>query len=253
MHRFLSRSPLLLLLILAGALSPQPGSAQTNERDVDYIINRYLDAMGGRAALERIRSVRLSGHVQYPNGARNGLTVIKKKPNFVRVSIDTGTIRFIQAYDGETAWFARQAGKQVFYDHIRGKNAGQFIREAPLENILLRRSSSELNIFLGEDISLAGTPCYQVFAELPDGGKVVHFIEKETFLERRILQYDEDDALVSEIIPGKFRNVEGVMFATQIIRLVDGKPISTVLLDDVAVNVGILNSAFECPVELPEK
>lgn len=253
MHHFISRLALPLILILAGSAAPISGYAQVNERDVAYVIDRYLDAMGGRASLERIRSVRLSGQVQYPNGTRNGLTVIKKKPNLVRVSIDTGTLRFIQAYDGENAWFARQAGKNVFYDRMRGELAENFIREAPLENILLRKSLNDLDIYLGEDVSVAGTPCYQLVAELPRGRKVVHYIEKETFLERRILEYDEAGEATSEIIPGKFENIEGVMFATQIIRLQDGKPVSTLLLDEIAVNVGILNTAFECPVELPEK
>jgi len=39
----------------------------------------------------------------------------------------------------------------------------------------------------------------------------------------------------------------------RIIRLQDGETISTLVLDDVALNVGILDSAFSPPVELPPK
>jgi outer membrane lipoprotein-sorting protein len=236
-------------LLATGAVAPV--AAQSGEEDVAYVIDRYIDAMGGRAALERIRSVRLGGSVAYPDGSSHAITVLKKKPNKVRVVLDTGILRFIQAYDGETAWFARESGRHSFHDRLRGSFAETFIREAPLENILVNPGKTGVVVSLGPEVTLANAPCYQVVATFPDGSKVIHYIEKETFLERRIYEYDADGKLLSELVPGKFETIDSVAFALQIVRLKDGKTISTLSLDEVQTNVGILDTAFSPPVELP--
>jgi outer membrane lipoprotein-sorting protein len=224
---------------------------QANEDNIAYVLERYIDSMGGRAALERIRSVRLSGTVNYPDGNSHAITVLKKKPDKVRVVLDTGLLRFVQAYDGETAWFARESGKYAFHDRMRGSLAESFIREAPLENVLINPAGTEVEISLGPDVTVAQALCYQVIARFPDGSKVVHYIEKETFLERRILEYNAEGNLIAELVPGKFQTIDSVAFAMQIVRQKDGKTVSTLILDDVQTNVGILDTAFSPPVELP--
>jgi outer membrane lipoprotein-sorting protein len=246
-------------LLLVAALSIHlivPGQSafaqgQGSDRELAYVLNRYFESMGGRASLERIKSARLSGKVSYPNGMTHSITVLKKKPNLVRVVLDTGTLRFIQAYDGQVAWFARESGRYSFHDRMRGSLAENFIREAPLENVLVTPGDTGVRIELGEDVTVANTLCYQVIARFPSGARIVHYIEKETFLERRIFEYDAEGKVISELVPGQFETVGGVAFAMRIIRMQDGETISTLVLDDVALNVGILDSAFSPPVELP--
>jgi len=247
---FLLRYGLPLLILATPCL---PVSAQYTQEEVDYVIQRYVESMGGMAALQRIMSVRMSGKVEYPDGSRHSITVLKKRPDRVRVSLDTGTIRFIQAYNGTEAWFARKSGRREFHDRMRGDLKETFIREAPLENVLLssRLRDNEVSITLGPDVTVAKELCYQVIARFPSGEKIIHYIEHDEFLERRILEYDADGNLVSELVPGSFETHAGVSFATSIVRLKDGKTVSTLQLEEIDVNVGILNNAFDPPVELP--
>jgi len=241
-------------LVLIALFSVSPGHAQYTEDDVDYVIQRYVESMGGMASLQRIMSVRMSGNVEYPDGSRHSITVLKKRPDKVRVSLDTGQVRFIQAYNGTEAWFGRKAGRNEFHDRMRGDLRDSFIREAPLENVLLSsrlQQQEEVRISLGQDVTVAKKPCYQVIARFPSGAKVIHYIEKETFLERRILEFDDEGNLVSELVPGGFETHGGVSFATNIVRLKDGSAVSTLRLEEIDLNVGILNSAFDPPVALP--
>lgn len=226
-------------------------TAQSTNEEVSYVLERYIETMGGRASLEKIRSVRLSGKVTYTNGASDAITVLKKKPNLVRVVLDKGMVRFVQAYDGQVAWYSREAGRNAFYDRMRGELMENFIREAPLENVLVNYTETDAVIELGEDVEIAGVPCYRVVATFPDGSRMVHHIEKKTFLERRILEYNREGELVSELIPASFESIEGVTFARKITRLSEGKTVSTLYLDEIQVNAGILNTAFSPPVELP--
>ncbi|MEX0332558.1 MAG: outer membrane lipoprotein-sorting protein, partial [Puniceicoccaceae bacterium] len=129
----------------------------------------------------------------------------------------------------------------------------RFIHEAPLENILVRRRDPRVELSLGEDVTIARKPCYQIVAAYNDGSKVIHCIEKETYLERRIYQYDDAGELVAEMIPSDFEQIDGILFAMTTIRVnPDGESI-TMTMDSVQSNVGILDTAFSPPQELPEE
>lgn len=242
---------LVLLGPLAVLLLPSMiAHAQSGDTSIDYILDRYFDHMGGRGALERIKSVRMEGLIRYPNGQQHALTVLKKKPDRIRIVIDTGFVRYTQGYDGQVAWMERQFGQRVYHERMTGKAAEDFIREAPLESILFKAGEKGATVTLGPDIMVAQAPCYQIIATLPDGSSIVHYVEKSNFLERRILQYDPAGTLLSEIIPGRFETIAGVVFATQIVRLDGGQTISTLNLEEIEVNVGILDKAFSPPVPL---
>ncbi len=54
-----------------------------------------------------------------------------------------------------------------------------------------------------------------------------------------------------ELIPGKFEIHHGVLFAMQVIRRVGGETVSTMSLDEIEANIGILDTAFSPPHPLP--
>jgi hypothetical protein len=207
--------------------------------------------MGGRAALEQVKSIRLSGTITYKDGQKHNVTVLKKQPNLTRVVVDAGIFRLIQAFDGKVAWYAREVGKNISYSRMEGRMREVFIREAPLENALFHPSNEDVTIKKGEDITVAMTDCFQVIAWHKDGSRKVYYIDKESYMERRILDYDKDGNLLSELVPGRFETFDGVVFAMQIVRLQDGEAVSTLNFDELETNVGILDTAFMPPMDLP--
>ena len=247
-HSFL-KTALLSSILLAPVLS---FSQLSSARSVDYVIERYVEQMGGRAALAQIKSIRMSGTITYKDGQKHNLTVLKKKPNKTRIMVDTGLNRVIQAYDGKVAWFARLAGADADYVKMQGDLEKIFIRQAPLENILFYYKTSDAELSLGADVQVSTYVCHQIIAEFPDGRKNIFFIEKDTYTERRILDYDTEGNLISELVPKNFENFEGVLFSMQILRIENGSTLSTLDFDSVDINVGILDTAFAPPESLME-
>jgi hypothetical protein len=238
------RSQCLLILLLLLPFSAKGQEIET----VEYILERFIEAMGGPAAVERVNSVRLRGNLLYPNGSRNAITVLKKKPNKVRVVVNTGSVRFVQGFDGQTPWFSRYAGRQVFHDRMRGDYAQRFIREAPLLSVLVAQGDTGIEVTRGPDIMVVNKACYTLIGTFPDGRRSEFDIDKAELRQLRIREYDEQGNLEVEIVPSNFERHGGIDFAMRIVhRSPDGEVKSTLIIDEVIVNFGVLESAFSPP------
>lgn len=239
---------LLLCLPLCGV--SLHGQDFSDEANIDYVLTRYVDAMGGRAALQKLISMRLTGTISNPDGELQHLVGLKKKPNLVRLTLDAGNIRFVQAYNGKVAWTSRESGDRFDCVAMEETVAANFIREAPITNALVDRNRPGVELEMGEEITIVGIPCYQIIVTIEDGSSMIYCISKETFLEHRIIQRDAEGNILSESVPSKFELVNGVTFAMRTQRIVKGKPTSTIDIESVDVNLGLLNTAFNPPVAL---
>lgn len=244
---YYSRFLITPLPVLLGALLLPPVHGDA----VDRVIARYVEEMGGRAALERINSVQLRGTLAYEDGTSQSISIIKKRPDKVRLTISTGDIRITQGYNGAVAWLHFEGPSGAVTREMNPDLASAFIRNAPLENALLNRPAEAVTYSLGEEIKLANTECHQVLARYPDQSYSVHYIDKESARQRRILEFDSNGDLLHEIIPSRFARYGGVDFATRIVRIENGKRVSTMDLIDIVINPGSLDAAFD-PPQVPD-
>ena len=240
-------------LLLAGLFClPLTGAGEEEDSvSLRYVLDRYIDQMGGRANLQKIQSVRLRGTISYPDGTSHSVTVLKKKPDLVRITVNTGAWLLVQGYDGEVAWFARQKGRDQIVDRMKGTIKENFIRDAPLESILVNVRNSGAALELGENTIIDETPCYQIIATFPGGARTIHFLEMNEYTEHRIRLYNSEGKLVTDLSPSKFELFEGVLFAMENIRYDGDSVVSKLEISEVDINIGILDTAFSPPAELP--
>lgn len=214
---------------------------------VEFVLKEYYKAMGGRAALEQISSVNLRGTLSYADGSQQLLSILKKRPNKVRLSFSTNDIRVTHAYNGTLAWTSLEGPQGSISRTMDEAFSVPFIRSAPLENALFKEFGQGVRHELGEDVEFATASFYQVYCHFNDGSYSVHWIEKENFRERRIKEYDAEGELLSELIPSKFTRFAGVDFAMRIIRIEAGEKVSTMDFNTVEVNPGCLDAVFDPP------
>src|SRR6185436_15679066 len=101
--RTLVASILLSFMIVPGSASPQTPAAPAALPTVDEIIARNLEAKGGAAKWQAIKSVKMTG-MMIRQGTEMPLTVYAMRPNFNRQEITTPGGKAVQAFDGTTAW-----------------------------------------------------------------------------------------------------------------------------------------------------
>jgi hypothetical protein len=85
---------------------PGPAAAGEQMPSVDQILNRYVQALGGKAAIERLTSLAMTGTVEVASAGLSGKAeMIAQAPNKYSLKLEfEGIGTFTQAYDGTLAW-----------------------------------------------------------------------------------------------------------------------------------------------------
>jgi len=91
------------ILILAFFLIAIETNAQEGNLTQAEIIDKYIDALGGRQRLQSVHSMKMTG-LHFYRGLEQTLTILSKRPNLFRVEIADENGKRVSIFDGETAW-----------------------------------------------------------------------------------------------------------------------------------------------------
>ena len=81
----------LILGLLTAFVSSSSLAAQTATPTLDQILQKYIDGVGGRAALEKIRTITAKGTIAIsPIGLNGTVEISQKSPNKAVTTVDLG-------------------------------------------------------------------------------------------------------------------------------------------------------------------
>jgi hypothetical protein len=89
-----------LCVSVAIAMCPIAAQAQSASK----VLNRYIDAIGGRKAIEKIVSTEMSGTVTAENGETGAFTQRTARPDLYSVSLSSGGSRWSTGFNGRSVW-----------------------------------------------------------------------------------------------------------------------------------------------------
>lgn len=202
-----------VVLALAG-LCPDATYAQApaGAPSVDEILKKYVQAVGGRAALEKVKSRVSKGVLERGEVGTLDFEILAKAPNKFRFEVfvpEMGSV--IQAYDGAVAWdYNFREGAQELSGSARGNRVrnAEFYREVNLRQMYTKLSVTSttkigaLDVYIVEGIPADGFPDRYYFAA------------ESGLLLRRDSKYEGDQGVVSfETYYEDYREVDGIQLA----------------------------------------
>jgi len=212
-----SQRRILLLTVLAALMAPgtigagDTASPAAATPDASAILDRYVEAIGGRAAFDAIRNQVVKGRMEI--GGQDlvfEITLYMEKPGrsySVVQSPVTGTIE--QGTDGVVAWEKSPNGGPKIKE---GPERTQALLEAQMDKLVRWRGLYAGAEFGGED-TVEGRPCWKVVLT-PDGlpPQTLCF-DKESRLLARVSVTGQSPIgpLQVETYPADFRKVGGVL------------------------------------------
>jgi hypothetical protein len=240
-------------LVAAGAaFSQAPPAVKPAPPDpalptVDRILDRYMEASGGRAAWEKLNTRVSKGTVTVRAMNVSGpLEIDEKAPDKLLVTVTISGSVFLQGFDGTVGW---SEDPQNGLREQTGAELAETKREADFYHPLDLRK-------LYTRISLAGTEtiadrlAYLVEATPPEGGKPdrVYFDVRTGLPLRVITQHHNFDGSIEEFQEdfGDYRTVDGVKVPFAIEQS-DSQVAFTIKLDEVRDNLELKDTEFARP------
>jgi len=225
----------------AAASSP----ASKDQPTADQILDRYVDALGGRAALDKVTTRTIKGALVGESGRTYTLEIVEKAPNLglaTATSPDGNTLR--DGFDGTTAWNA--AGSHVFPSH--GLEGARIARDFALFPVADAKKLYPRRFVTGKE-SIGGEDAYIVRAGgHGDVSETLYFSASSGLLLRRLVftqtalgRYNEQTDF------SDYREVDGVKIPFTVARM-EVNTRHTGRFSEVKHNAPVEDSVFQMPV-----
>lgn len=214
-HRtFLGLALSLSLLAFGAAPVAAQDSEPAAEPTVEGLIEKNLEAKGGREKLEAVESARLTGTMNM-GGMEAPFTLEWKSPDRTRMEITLQGMTLVQAFDGETAWMLNPFMGQAAPEKMSEEDTETFKDQADFHGPLLNPEEKGYAIEYAGEEDVEGTPTYKLKVVKPSGEETYLFLDKDYYLEiksssKRTVRGQEVE---TEMAIGDYKEVDGLMMA----------------------------------------
>lgn len=235
----------VLLLVPAVVSATEPA---TGGWTLDKVLDRLEQANGGEEAIQAIRNVRIQGRVE--SGEQElEFTMLKKRPNRLRLILRMEEGLVTTYYDGEEGWRTLERNGQVRTVQLEEEETADFLMETDFDGPLLGEAMPGMErTFLG--VERIDRVDYLVVETRWRDTQTRHYIDSRNFRELKMERYELSDGearLVTTAYYKDYKKFGPLWLAQRIERVPEGAALEVVLVEQVDLNTALLDRAFRAP------
>ncbi len=241
MRRLISMGLTALILL---SLAAAPGFCQS----ASDILEKMIEASGGRKVLEGIKDTTMVGEMDLPSmGMSASMTIYHKEPNKFRQDMEVMGMLMTNAFDGEVGWIIDpQTGtvQDMTGAQLEESKKGAF--EFGNSAILNPEKHGITFTFKGKE-TVEGKEYLVLVETFPNDEVNTLFIDPETYLLHRMKQKGTDmmgGVVDQELFFEDYKKVNGVMYSHSMTIMQAGEEFGVFTLIDVKFNSGLEDSLF---------
>ncbi len=237
-----------LIGLLAGAFVISSLPVIGHGQEAGDIMNRMIEAQGGRKVLETLKDTTVSGTMELIQQGMNAtMTMYQKEPNLMRMDIEIMGMVITQAFDGQKGWFLNpQTGAAQDMDENMNK---EFKRQALGNDSLLNPEKYGISYAYKGKEKVGDKECLVLEQTMSDGHKSTLYLDPDTYLLARskttTLSQMGGGEVLSETIFGDYSKEGDVLVAHTMTILQDGAEFARMTLTKVTYNSGLEDSLFQ--------
>ncbi len=225
-------------------LATRPGYGQTAQD----VLNKLIDAMGGRKALEAVKDTTVTGTaevVQY--GISASITMYQKEPNKLRIDIDIAAagMTITQAFDGQKGWWTNpQTGAT---EELPAAMAKDILHQALGNDSFLNPKKLGITYALKPKAKIEDKDYIVLEQTLADGHKTTMYLDPATYLPYKTTSLAADltgAEVETESYLTDYKKVGGLMVAHTIRNLQNGAEAQRVSIASVTYNTNLDDALF---------
>lgn len=239
---------LVVLLSSAGLRAAHPSHLE-DKPTLEAVVAQIVKAQGGDK-LKSVKSSKATGKIIIGGGQAEGrLTMVTARPNKARQEADLGGAKLIQAYDGATAWQINPFAGSNAPEKMSGEEADSLIESADLDGPFIDSEKKGYKLALAEDEEIDGTPVHVVKVTNKRGKTDTYYVDAATglILKVRSKEKMQGAEVEMETVLSNYKEVNGIMTAHAIDRLINGQPFIQIVLDRVEYDAAVDDAMFSMP------
>ena len=228
--------------IFIASLTVSPGFSQT----ADEIIQKMIEATGGKKALESIDDSTVTGTIELiQQGLSGAITIYKKEPSKMRIDVELMGMVITQAYDGNMAWWTNpQTGAT---EEMPATESASMKRDALPRDATFNPQKYGISFeYMGKE-PLEEKDHYVIEQTYADGFKILLYVDCATYLitkSKGTISSEMGEAEFEQVA-SDYKKVHGLMIAHTITSYLNGAESRIIVISDVRYNTGLEDSFFQ--------
>jgi len=232
------------------ATATAPAAATPTAPTADELIEKNIQAKGGREKIKAIQTLRMTGNMDIGQGAKAPFVIEMKRPHKMRVEFVVQGMTGIQAYDGSGGWMVmpfmgKKDPEAMSADDLKGMEE-QADFEGPLFDYKAKGNQVES---LGKE-NVDGTPAYKLKVTKKNGDVSYVYLDADAYLEikeegKRNFRGQEVEFVSTS---GDYKTVDGIVFPFSLATKPKGAPSGQVItVEKLEVNPSLDDTRFVQP------
>lgn len=211
------------LAVALGLSSAVHAQAQPS---ADDLVAKYIQALGGQAAIDAIKSVQFDGELRFPGDFKLTFKDVRDASSGAgRSEATLQGLTLVQAYDGKNGWRINPFQGRRDAETMSADEARSIADQESIGGALVnaKRQGSTVTYLGREDFD--GTDTYKLKVAQKDGDEFVYLLEPETMLPIKVTETRRirGSQQVTETELGDYERVAGVYFPMSIESWQDGQ------------------------------
>jgi outer membrane lipoprotein-sorting protein len=232
----------LLVAGLAGAAV----QAQT----ADEIINKNLEARGGKDKIKTVQAARMTGKMVMGQGMEAPFVMEVARPNKMRMEFTIQGMTGVQAFDGKSGWSVMPFMGKKEPEAMSAEESKQYSDQADIDGVLVDYKEKGHQVEYAGKEDVEGTPAHKLKVTKKNGDVVNVYIDTESYMEIKEAGKTKmrGQEIEGESTFGDFKTVDGLVFPFSIEQKAKGAPTGmTMTISKIEVNPKLEDSRFAMP------
>ncbi len=220
----------------------------------DEIVNKNIEAMGGKDKLASIKTLKMTATVDVGPNMKAPITMFVVNNKSYRMDFEFQGMKMIQAIDGSDGWQINPFGGKKDAERMNPEQIRESQDQTDIAGNLFNYKEKGSTVeYLGKE-DMEGTDTYKLKLTKKTGDIKYYYIDASSYLilKETTKRKFEDKEVEGENIMSNYKKVDGVMFPfTMEAREKDAAQGQAINMETVEVNPKIDESMFKMPPPAP--
>ena len=215
--------------------------------DVDELIDKHLEASGGKDKLKSLEAARITGKFM-TQGMEFPFTMTQVRPNYLLIEAEVMGMTMTQAFDGEKGWSINPMMGSTDPQPMGDFENKSFKMQADMEGMMAFKEKGYKMEYLGEE-DVEGTPCHRMKVDTNEDIVIDYFFDTEYFLvvkQATTVKMDEQ-IIESQTYPSDYQDVNGLIMPMAIETRMGDMVANNIVMEKVEHNIEVDKAVFMMP------